>query len=560
MATCTSIASGNWSDTSTWDTGVVPVNGDTVIISVGHDVLFDVNQSSFANGLLLLTINGILTFKHDIVTCLKMNGNVIGNGELRVGTVENQIQRPAVSSEYRAYILLSGGATINVPTIRMYGWYPDREVTQLLEDAASAQNQIVLVNDLGLQQGDVIGLSCLNEWYVNDPLYTVASYNSETKTVTLTDPLETARTVGDYVLIANAPIKIGRTVGNGVLCGAVTHNVVMQGVQSDIPITKPTSANPVNYNSNWDISHSRFKYVEPFLYLKDSTLRNCSIIDSQFLIGHSLDNVIENCYAIDSKVSDCPNNAEISNCVDLNYWGISKAVLLKNHIARDCSPYEGLNNTIFKNSKLDLIATGNVENVGNNVKFVNCEINIKEPGVVFPIIKAYNTIFTGQDPENNVFNNLNIMNESFNHNQEMGNYKAWCNGGKIETERNGTTPIPGVLIFTCQSDSIPVFRDYPVYLPSKRTLYFRINVNKSFSGGIVKFQLIDPVSDPLIDPLAQPLSEKVILDVPNTNQTLLIGYRSRTPKGGILRILCQSDTGTVNVNAFRIEELGGRKW
>lgn len=58
MAIRTSVGSGLWSAVGTWNTGV-PVNLDTAIISAGHTVTFDVNQSGWANGLAELEVDGI---------------------------------------------------------------------------------------------------------------------------------------------------------------------------------------------------------------------------------------------------------------------------------------------------------------------------------------------------------------------------------------------------------------------------------------------------------------------------------------------------------------------
>jgi len=72
VATITSVASGNWSNPATWDSGI-PVDNDTVIIAAGHTVVFDVDQSAFANGMAGVTITGIaagtpgmLVFKYDV--------------------------------------------------------------------------------------------------------------------------------------------------------------------------------------------------------------------------------------------------------------------------------------------------------------------------------------------------------------------------------------------------------------------------------------------------------------------------------------------------------------
>jgi len=59
MATITSngTGGGNWSATTTWSGGVVPVDGDAVVIAAGDSVRMDVNQSAFT-GLQNVTING----------------------------------------------------------------------------------------------------------------------------------------------------------------------------------------------------------------------------------------------------------------------------------------------------------------------------------------------------------------------------------------------------------------------------------------------------------------------------------------------------------------------
>ena len=45
-ATITSAASGYWSDTGTWVGGTIPSSIDSVVISSGHTILFDRNDTS----------------------------------------------------------------------------------------------------------------------------------------------------------------------------------------------------------------------------------------------------------------------------------------------------------------------------------------------------------------------------------------------------------------------------------------------------------------------------------------------------------------------------------
>jgi len=60
MATKTASVSGLWSDKATWGGAAVPVNGDAVVINAGVTVLFNVDQSAWANGVLSIQIDGLL--------------------------------------------------------------------------------------------------------------------------------------------------------------------------------------------------------------------------------------------------------------------------------------------------------------------------------------------------------------------------------------------------------------------------------------------------------------------------------------------------------------------
>jgi len=88
MATITSVQSGNWSNSSTWYNGHIPADGDTVIIEPGHTVTFDVDQSSFANGV-DLTVDGTLQASETAGSYyLKCSANIDGSGEVKAGTSE----------------------------------------------------------------------------------------------------------------------------------------------------------------------------------------------------------------------------------------------------------------------------------------------------------------------------------------------------------------------------------------------------------------------------------------------------------------------------------------
>jgi hypothetical protein len=115
------------------------------------------------------------------------------------------------------------------------------------------------------------------------------------------------------------------------------------------------------------------------------------------------------------------------------------------------------------------------------------------------------------------------------------------------------------LNFACQSASYPVFRDYKILAPANRTIRELITVNKSFSGGIVALQIIDPANNPLIDPTQSPLAQSLIPDTINTTLQLGIAYKSSVAKELILRILVQNGSGTANIDVTKIHKVSKNK-
>lgn len=75
MATIVSAQSGNFSATTTWTGGVVPVDGDSFTISTGHTVVYDV-ASPVTNGFNDSNIYGILQSAAGTSTILRMNGRL----------------------------------------------------------------------------------------------------------------------------------------------------------------------------------------------------------------------------------------------------------------------------------------------------------------------------------------------------------------------------------------------------------------------------------------------------------------------------------------------------
>jgi G8 domain. len=199
MATFTSVRSGYWNDPTTWDQNAVPADGDSVTIASEHTVIFNVDQSGFANGLAGLTINGTLKIPSQAednsipdFVCLKVNANIAGSGSFLIGS-------PTYPISYPQSVKVMVNGTITVATFNVYGEQRSPLWDYLAQDAAAGATQIVLQNGLPLRAGDQIAIGrsdIVGSWTESSSargLHTVASYDPTTKTVTLNEALTHAR-------------------------------------------------------------------------------------------------------------------------------------------------------------------------------------------------------------------------------------------------------------------------------------------------------------------------------------------------------------------------------
>ena len=84
-ANVTSIQSGNWSDSTTWSTGVVPVAGDAVTISAGKIVVYDVVDSQISG--MTIEAGAKLAFDPQKTTVLKTDKNILVYCKHLIGSV-----------------------------------------------------------------------------------------------------------------------------------------------------------------------------------------------------------------------------------------------------------------------------------------------------------------------------------------------------------------------------------------------------------------------------------------------------------------------------------------
>jgi len=438
MATITSVKSGNWSDPSTWDSNSVPANGDTVTIPAGRTVTFDVDQSSFASGLAGLTVDGVLSWKTDTVTYLKMatDINIGGTGTLQVGRPDNRIQRPAQGSQVRATIKLQGSnSKITTPNIYAYGWDERLNRTTLAANASAGATQVVLSEDMNLQAGDqiLIGAGTVNDYMTESAkgVYTVSSYDKSTRTVTLTGALGHGRLAGDYVGVYNRTIFFD-TVRNLSFESHTPGYYRFEGA---------TIRNSIGWTSTLNMP------------LADGVLADkCTVIGSGMYGGQYGPQTVQNSTFYDCSVRWSQNTIFKNNVFihrGLNDYGF---VLDTAGSLFDGCWFQNARAVVYRYPDL---GCGFSQHKG-------CKARNLQSGAYGSFqhrITCYNMDFGGYTPVNRLHYHHRLYDclaptisidyggatlegalESFNHNQVPGAYMAWYRGGTVQSQSNVTPP------------------------------------------------------------------------------------------------------------------------
>ena len=510
---------GNWSAVGTWDGGAsVPANGDTVTITAGDTVVFDVDQSGFANGLGEMTVNGTLKFATTATTTtfLKTNASITlgAAGAFYVG---NSAADPIPASSSATVQLPANTSKITGSgTLRFYGAIVATNATTLAADAAAAQPDIVLTADLGLAAGggDDILICKMDSSTTagnqadggNNLVYTVASYVSGTKTVTLAANLGTARKAGDAVAWLSRPITLKRvSASDNTICDVGSG--IMQG-------TRIMNTRPINANS-WQ-------------FLGGVTgQNNTSGGICHYGSGHTLSGTFTGA-----------NNTNGGIC----YRGSGNTL---------SGTFTAANNT---NGGICHYGSGNTLS-GTFTTSDTPALYYTRTAVCFDVNVASATFMSNYTDYSR--RNCDVV-ESFNHGGVSGFYRAWCRGGYILSDATVIHTGTQSLKYVCESASYPVFRDYDVWAPAGEPIVAVCVARKDFSGGTVKMEVIDPANDPLTETGASALATATMADTADAWLPLSLAYRSATARWLKVRITAQAATGNAWFSVTQLEQLLGQ--
>lgn len=395
MATRTSVGTGAWSAAGTWDTGV-PLDGDDVVIALGHTVTFDVDQTSFTTGI-GLTITGTLTHTTaagSYVLITKTGAGLTGAGTWNIGSSTTAMpmnSKHLVSPVSGGQIRVDSGLTVNI-----YGQIPTYKFIRLTDTEPIGETVLAVDTDV---TGDI--------WAAGDSIV-IANHTTQVAeerviaaggiaagTITITAGLTAAKPAGSIVALMQRNVKILLTGVGSAVYGSASYpkRVTISGAQCD-----------------WSGSNCRLFDV----------VYEATIIGSTFIRGT---NGIYGCggFYVDNCVFMCKharnsNNHTFNNC------------LMMLNLAEATNSRLTYNNCVMQGSSGALAG-------GAELTLNNCLMSGNGTDITASTFKAHNTTLGSTTEVNaNYLTQLNNYSESIDHDGVDGAFKAWTRGGIVVSQ------------------------------------------------------------------------------------------------------------------------------
>ncbi len=414
MATITSVQSGLWSDSNTWDSDpALPVDDDTVVIADGHTVEFDVNLSGWAHGVNDLNPDGTLKFTRTPGTYylkMKEDSRVEGTGSIDLGTEEDRIpfETKHTIIGLGSFRILGTGFEMT-----MAGTEPETLFVRTTGAESIGATELAVDTDV---TGDI--------WEVGDTVYICnidEGRDTEERTIdaitdgviTINEGLTSAKLEGTYIVLGSRNVNVIGGSGNYLYRGFTTGNWHCYGGKSESPyrIGLQTYEGTIQglyigYGFNTAHRNEVKNAIFPFSDLAFTNSRGLQIEDSYF-IGKT--RMVQSCSAFYA------SNTLIA--------GTTLPVYLSDGILVDCE------------------FIGNDQNVREgvvsmkNCTSVNCDENFREG-----YFTAYNCDITKVVHATRL--PRYFYSYSIDNNQIAGEFASWTRGGTTETVDVGEVPMP----------------------------------------------------------------------------------------------------------------------
>jgi len=184
-----------WSDVKNWKSGVLPAEGEDVVVECPWTMVLDVADTPVFNS---LSIVGTLKFDESIAhTTLKSKSIYVKGGQLLAGTPEKafskkitiEIHGEATSPDTLVddYVVGSNKNLIVTGRLALYGPVPTIAKTRLEVYADKGATELTVTDSTGWKAGDTLVVTASAENYFEDEYKVIASVAG--KVITLTEGL-----------------------------------------------------------------------------------------------------------------------------------------------------------------------------------------------------------------------------------------------------------------------------------------------------------------------------------------------------------------------------------
>ncbi len=550
-----STATGDWSAGGTWVGGVPPANTDTADIKTGHNVNFNVDQSGFAAGITLtVDAGGILSAETAAGTYhLKAQADITNNGEIKAGT-SVAIPYPAVADftiEFNGAFEIQCG---NTGVVNLYCLQPTTRFIKLSGDEAAAQTVLSVDTDVTTDiwaAGDTININDIGKTGADSEERVIAGGGIAAGAITITVGLTNPKNTGAYVILCKRNIHI--TGGSYAV-----YNCDDSYIAASCNCTRFSYA-----GDGTEFAGVFYGSTEGFRYGENHTLSGVfsgSIRGTQYGQSHNISStgLMSGCtYAIDAAYA-CTIDGIISGCG--NSINVCTAIVLNGTI-------DGCDNVFVRCAGCKILGTISNSDAcfqsgsGHTISatFTGNDDDLVNVGSA----SCYNTLFGASEfnEYNTSYRSTSDYVESFDHDQVVSAFKAWCRGG-IVTSQTASPPTGYTIWYEhAAEDTYPTTAQFPCFRQFETTVdpgtcvevvgQIRMADGEDLTGAGEtgpSLQIIDKFADPLVDSTQSPLDEDFAAVIDGTelgwqDVEVIWANAGNAPRTVFVRMIAYSDTG-----------------
>jgi hypothetical protein len=554
MATRTSAATGLFSAGTTWVGGVAPVDTDAFVIADTHIVTFDMDQSAWA-GCAASTINAGGTLIASTTAgayVLKMNADLTNNGTIQAGT-SIAVPYPAtctftINFSSTANSFECGGAGV----ILFYCTQPANKVIQL--SAAEAIGQTILSVDTSVvgdwADGNTVMIVENDKVYETPEERVIAAGGIAAGTITVTAGLTAAKNDDAWIALITRNIRvIGAT---GYVVKSPINSYIAAEFYGDFDYmiyigTNTTFAGTARCTSGTSYvlhtcpSCDTSGVMAGVTYgVYGSVGENSGYIlgasyGLQGCIGYRNSGLIGGCAYGIGQCFNCLNRGDITGCTTGFTSGadnINSSTGTVTNCTRGAIQESGLR-------------------FGGSFSSNTYDFDLAYSGVCYNMTLGSATEFYRYNTIRTAWHYV----ESFDHDQVVNAYKAWCRGGIVSSQT--ASPPTGYTIFydhEVESALYPCFRQYlATVLPGTAIEVSAVirntdGIDVSATSPIdlrPRLEIIDVFDDPLVRTAATALDSDPIAVSNGTNTDwqdvdVIWANTGDSPRQVYVRIICYS--------------------